>query len=570
MRDNNGLASSSFSQNSGVPSAAYQDLTRIFTRLQKLGDEYNELQPRKWLLPEGPELDEVVRRMKELRHQQITILADPANRVEEHLKTCEKYESALNTRQRGDVFHWQRFYNQFSGFIKDPALIAESEEVTADAEPQWLATLEQAETNGRAAAFAAQIPILERVFDLRRRTAAEPARRLGCKISEACLDQLSPGMRNGDVDAIYGKLRGVYPSLVAATLAEDARTPKPLPLPVIPAEKQLRVFERIRAAMLEASGYSDEQLKADGIDVKMSTAQTGFVWGSTKEYHLAIETYEDNLAKGLSTCVHEVGHLMFLLHRGRQQQMTGQYDAFSTGFDAHESVAMFFEQVALRRRFFDFIAPVIKEELGVNGPEWEPENLYRLANRPRLDNLEWCASELALTPNMAWRALAERKILDGEMEVRDLPQFWADTMHEYTGLDYDPQDFLVEESHWFEGLQGYFASYQMGGMAATEYITEIARSHGAPDGAATDLSSYFRPYYEEVRDTLFSAMGQPIPGGLIPAALGRRPDGQTYIERLAASGMDGMPAPDELLARKFPFTGSEQMSAPGASPSPSP
>ena len=45
-------------------------------------------------------------------------------------------------------------------------------------------------------------------------------------------------------------------------------------------------------------------------------------------------------------------------------------------------------------------------------------------------------SELALPPNMAWRVLAERRILDEEMRVADLPAFWADATLANNELDW--------------------------------------------------------------------------------------------------------------------------------------
>lgn len=533
---------------------AYLRLRDIFADFQRLADHYDELQPQKWLLPEGEELNRIIAKMKFCRRQQVELLSDPEHDIEHLITVVERDTENLNDWERGNLVQFRRILTHFSGFIVDPALIDLYEDTLGNAVHQWKQTLEIAKTQGRGAAFAQQIPILECVFEMRRQIAEEPARRMNKKISEACLDYLNPGTHYAEVEAVFAALKDKHRAMFAGIQMQDAITPRPLPLPPIAADKQLAFFETIIESFLEAAGWHEAALAFENVEIRTSTTQTGFCWGHGRDITLAVGVDENNFLDGLAYTMHECGHLLYLLEMNRlPSDVQGQPVAQFNGFGIHEFSAMFFEQAGLRRRFFEIMSPKIQEAFGVSGAEWSAENLYRLANRPNLEDTEWETSEQVLIPNMAWRIEAERKILDGDMAVEELPMLWAWVMEDYTGIKHDPVQFMIRESHFLEGLVGYFFAYQSGDMAATMLHSAIVRDHAAPDEKAHDLTTYLHPYYTQIRDKVFVQGCKIAPSELLQQIFGDYPDPVLYMERLAAPAQSGMPAPDEVLLRKFQF-----------------
>jgi carboxypeptidase Taq len=344
---------------------------------------------------------------------------------------------------------------------------------------------------------------------------------MGVPVSQACLDIYNPGMTNEAVDDTFERLAGGWPRLMRRLREKEKTLPPPLPITQdIPADAQLRLFAKIEEAMLEAAGWDNAALARAGVTIELTTAQTGFSWGSGKNIKLAIETDPRDLLKGLANAMHECGHMLYMLEMNRlPESVQGTPAAQPNGTAKNESAALYFERAGLRREFFALAAPLIQQELGVSGPEWESSNLHRLATRHDLRDTGWGASEAMLAPNMAWRALAERRILDGEMSVGDLPEFWAQTMEEFTGIAHDPAQFIVGEDHWPAGLAGYFHAYQSGAMDAAALHAEIA-----PNPAASSLQEYLQPYYEHIRDRIFRHGSRESPESLLDAA--------GYLEKL--------------------------------------
>ena len=560
-----------FNRAAGAGKSAYLALDSIFAGDPPLRegwqfhkDRYEELQARKWLTETEAEADPIVQQMKHHLRRQAEILHEPSRNIESLLKRAATEIPNLDEWERGNLSRMHHIYTHQSGFL-DQDLVKRYEETLAAAEHDWIASLD---IDDAPTAFAAQKKPLESALALIRESVAEPARRMGVKPSEAALDLLNPGVTNTMIDAALAKMKTGYPALISAVQAQSNITPAPLPVPEIPADVQQRIFSRIRDEMLAAAGWDDTKIKAAGVTVApLQSTQTGFCWGSNKDITLSIETYEDKLYLGLGNTWHEVGHMLYLLNMSTlpaqaQGRPVGQFN----GFGAHETAAMFMEQAGLRLKAMQLVEPIIRDELtkaqsagelpagfGINDPGLSAENLHAQANRPKLDDMEWGTSELALPPNMAWRVLALRKLIDNDMTVDEPPQFWADTMKDWTGIAHDAADFRVGESHIFEGLGGYFYAYMTGAFNAAEMQRQIAPSAIAADKAlpaSADLSAYVKLYSDTLKTRLFDQASKHSALDTLRNAIGGGDpnDPSAYMARVSAAAQDGMPAPDMVAA----------------------
>lgn len=527
-------------------------------------DKYKELQAAKWLTTTEAEAAPIIAQMQYHMREQTRILHDPLRDIDRLLTRAESQAANLDDWERGNLARMRHIFTHQSAFVK-PGLIARYEQTLAQAEHDWAATFDIEDS---AQAFAAQIKPLESALSVIREAVTEPARRMGVKPSEAALDLLNPGMTNAKTAQALAAMKPQYPALVAATRAQEQTTVAPLDTPAIPAAVQLKIFERIRDEMLIAAGWDDKAIRAAGITINpLATTQTGFCWGSNKNITLSIETNDDELYRGIANTWHEVGHMLYLLHMSclppqTQDRPVAQFN----GFGAHEAAAMFMEQAGMRRTAMDLVAPIIREELvkakakgllpasfDVDDPSLNAANLHKQTNRPKLDNMEWGTSELALVPQMAWRVEALQKLIDNEMAVTDLPQFWAQLMEDWTGIQHDPAAFQIGESHVFEGLGGYFWAYMTGAFTAAGLQHDIAGQAHAADKALpanARLADYVKLYSDTLTTRLFNDGCKNAPLEMLRRALkGDDPnDPAAYMQRLASATRTGMPAPDEILA----------------------
>ena len=136
---------------------------------------------------------------------------------------------------------------------------------------------------------------------------------------------------------------------------------------------------------------------------------------------------------------------------------------------------------------------------------------------------------------MYYRVMADRRIIDGAMSVRDLPQFWAETMTRLTQLPHDAADFYVDESHWLDRQMGYFPAYWMGALCG-------AKLHALADAqsplTAKTLEAYLRIFYDTAYDKIMRHAAMDAPMEIIRRELGGAPEDFTalYIEWMIENG----------------------------------
>jgi carboxypeptidase Taq len=177
--------------------------------------------------------------------------------------------------------------------------------------------------------------------------------------------------------------------------------------------------------------------------------------------------------KGLLAAMHETGHALYDLGVPRewQSQPVGKH----RGMALEESQSLFIEMIVCRSRpFLAWLRPLLEKHFGASGPEWEPENLYRLLTRVKRGPIRVDADELTYPMHVLLRHQLERELLDGRLAVRDLPEAWNQGMRDR--LDVQPADDAegcLQDVHWAHGAFGYFPSYAIGAVIAGQLIESL-------------------------------------------------------------------------------------------------
>jgi len=103
-----------------------------------------------------------------------------------------------------------------------------------------------------------------------------------------------------------------------------------------------------------------------------------------------------------------------------------------------------------------------------------PEALYRAVNvvNPSLVRVE--ADEVTYNLHIMLRAELEAELIAGDVQVADLPKRWNEAMDRYLGVT-PPNDALgvLQDVHWSMGYFGYFPSYMLGNLYASQMATTM-------------------------------------------------------------------------------------------------
>jgi carboxypeptidase Taq len=143
----------------------------------------------------------------------------------------------------------------------------------------------------------------------------------------------------------------------------------------------------------------------------------------------------------------------------------------------HESQSLLFEMQTCRSpEFIGFVATLIRDAFGGDGPAWQPYNLTRLYTKVERGLIRVDADEVTYPAHVILRYRIERELIAGRLVVADLPEAWNAGMEELLHIT-PPDDAsgCMQDIHWYDGAFGYFPTYTLGAMAAAQ-LFEAARA----------------------------------------------------------------------------------------------
>ena len=359
--------------------------------------------------------------------------------------------------------------------------------------------------------FAGLAPLLAEVLGLVRQAAAAKAAAFDCAPYDALLDEHDPGLRAADLDTLFDELAGFLPGLAEGALAAQAARPAPpRPEGPFPVASQRALAKRLMVAM----GFDFDYGRLDASDHP-------FCSGVPDDVRITTRYDESDFMTALMGVLHETGHALY--DRGLPGDWRGQPVGRARGMGIHESQSLLVEMQACRSRgFLKFAAPLMREAFDGAGPAWEPENLYRAYVRVAPGLIRVDADEVTYPIHVLLRYRLERAMIDGRLEIADLPGAWADGMRDLLGLTVpDDADGCLQDSHWPDGAFGYFPSYTVGALTAAQIFDAarqadpgiepaIARGDFAPLRAWLTANIYGKGSFLATDDLMVEATGRPL------------------------------------------------------------
>ncbi|HEV7231615.1 MAG TPA: carboxypeptidase M32, partial [Bacteroidia bacterium] len=95
---------------------------------------------------------------------------------------------------------------------------------------------------------------------------------------------------------------------------------------------------------------------------------------------------------------------------------------------------------------------------------------YKAINMVKPSLIRTNADELTYHFHILIRFEIEKALIEGSVEVKDLPSLWNAKYKEYLGLDV-PSDSqgVLQDIHWSHGSFGYFPTYSLGSFYAAQF-----------------------------------------------------------------------------------------------------
>ncbi|MBP5216679.1 MAG: carboxypeptidase M32, partial [Bacilli bacterium] len=180
--------------------------------------------------------------------------------------------------------------------------------------------------------------------------------------------------------------------------------------------------------------------------------------------------YEDDWRSSMYSVIHEGGHsIQFQNWPDYQFENHVNGRASSALCETH---SRFYENIIGRSRAF---APTLlglcRKHLGKEFLEMDAETFYQTVNQVKRSLIRTDSDEYTYCLHIILRYELERDLINGKIEVEDLPRLWNEKYQQYLGIT-PPNDALgvMQDTHWFGGSFGYFPSYALGNLYGAQIL----------------------------------------------------------------------------------------------------
>jgi len=441
---------------------SYGELTERVKKISNVGSAAGVLRwDQEVMMPEGG---------TPARSQQLATLSSVQHELLTDKKTGQLLEEAKpeGKNQEAVVRELRRSYERADRVPNE--LIEEISTATSEAHPVWT----RAKENGDFGEFA---PTLERLVELKR----EYADHVNPDVPryEALFEEFEPYLGLDTAERVLKNLREDLVPLIDGVVSSDISY-DPLPSAGEDAQKEM-----VRGA-LSALGYDWERGRLDVAPHPFSTGT---------QFDARVTTrFSDDPLDALTSTVHEFGHATYTL--GLPEEEYGTPLGEARDLTVHESQSRLWENhIARTLPFWEFFTERFNE---TTGADVTPNRAYEAANSVEQHNpIRVEADELTYHSHILLRYEVERPLIEGDLEVDEIPQVWNEKHEEYLGFrpENDAQGCL-QDIHWSHGSFGYFPTYTLGSVLAAQLDAavrdELDLDEGVQNGEFGSLRDWLR------------------------------------------------------------------------------
>ena len=329
-----------------------------------------------------------------------------------------------------------------------PEFTAEFAKVTTAAFSAWA---EARETDD----FSKFQPYLEKIIDLAHRFVEYFAPYN--HVYDPLLDQFEPGMKTADVKSIFDALRPPQVELIQAIVDR-------------PQLDDLFLHQNFNedkqwdfgVEVITKFGYDWQRGRQD------KSAHPFTINFARDDVRITTRIDPEYLGSALFGTMHECGHGLYELGSAPRYERSPLAGGASLAI--HESQSRMYENLIGRSLpFWEYFYPSLQTYFPAQLGDIELNTFYRGINKvePSLIRVE--ADEATYNLHIMLRLELEFALMEGALDVKDLPDAWNTKIEEYLGVT-PPNDALgvLQDVHWSGGMVGYFSTYALGNLISVQ------------------------------------------------------------------------------------------------------
>ena len=366
----------------------------------------------------------------------------------------------------------------FQKSVKVPSkLVSEMSKASALGQQAWAEA--KHESN-----FSKFEPFLQKIVELRRKYASifSPYEH----IYDPLLDDFEPGLKTNDVKEIFDKLRPEQIKLINKISVKN-EIDNTFLFSDFDKKKQWDFGVKV----ISKFGYDWNRGRQDKAEHPFTT---NF---GINDVRITTRLEKNYLPTALFGTMHEAGHAMY--EQGISQNLARTPLACGASLAIHESQSRMWENLIGRslpfwKHFYSQLQATFPNQLN----DISLDKFYRGINKVKPSHIRVEADEATYNMHIMLRLEIEIALMEGSIEVKDLPEIWNSKMDEYLKITpKNDREGVLQDIHWSMGSIGYFSTYALGNLISAQLWECINRdipdlNHQTEEGRFDELLKWLR------------------------------------------------------------------------------
>jgi carboxypeptidase Taq len=320
----------------------------------------------------------------------------------------------------------------------------------AEAYHNWVAARENHD-------FQQFAPSLAKLVDMKR----EEAKMLGYKEHpyDALLNLYEPGLTTAEMTRVFDSVKEPLKALLAK-INTQKQVNDDFMRETFDKDKQWEFGMKL----LKNIGFDFE---AGRQDLSIHPFTTNF---APSDVRLTTKVDEEDFNAMTWSCLHEGGHGLY--EQGLPEEEYGLPGGEAVSLGIHESQSRVLENIVGRiLTYWKCHYSSLQEQFPEALKRVTLEDFYAAMNKVEPSFIRIEADELTYHFHVLIRFEIEKALIEGSLEVAQIPEAWNAKYKEYLGVEV-PNDLkgCLQDIHWSHGSFGYFPTYSIGSFYAAQFF----------------------------------------------------------------------------------------------------
>ena len=311
--------------------------------------------------------------------------------------------------------------------------------------------------------FASFALVLKEIIDYQKKFASYRQKE-GQKLYDVMLDSFEPGFTMEKLDEFFDMLKEHIVPLLKQVMESPVRIQDDFLDGDYSEEKQRELAEYLA--------------KYVGFDFSKGVLAVSAHPFTTNLHNRDVRItthYKSRVDSSAFSVIHESGHAIYEF--GIDDRLSQTPAGQGTSMGMHESQSRFFENIIGRSEAFWIpvygkLKELFPEQLKGVGREM----FVRAINKVQPGLIRTEADELTYSLHVLVRYELEKRLIEEDLDVNELPKLWADKYEEYLGIrPANDADGVLQDIHWAQGSFGYFPSYALGSAFGAQMLFQMKK-----------------------------------------------------------------------------------------------